>query len=69
MNGTFAAASASSCDTVLPPLMLVRSASVMWVGIVRLRLRIISTNAARSRFCRRGFVAISSPIVEWLRPL
>ena len=59
MNGTVAAASASSCATVLPPLMLVRSASVRWVGIVRLRLRIISTNAARSRFCRRGLVAIS----------
>ena len=55
--------------TVLPPLMLVRSASVMCVGIARLRLRIISTNAPRSRFCRRGLSAISSPMVECARPL
>ena len=41
MNGTFAAASASICATVLPPLMLVRSASVTCVGIFRLRLRIM----------------------------
>ena len=39
--------------------MLVRRASVMCVGMERLRLRIISTNSARSRFCRRGFAAIS----------
>ena len=32
MNGIAAAASASSCATVLPPLRLVRSASVRWVG-------------------------------------
>ena len=32
MNGTAAAASASICATVLPPLMLVRRASVRWVG-------------------------------------
>ena len=69
MNGTVAAASASICATVLPPLMLVRSASVRCVGMLRSRLRIISTKALRSRTCRRGLLAISSPIVEWLRPL
>ncbi len=69
MNGTLAAASASIWATVLPPLMLVRSASVTCVGILRLRLRIISTNAARSRTCSRGLPAISSARVEWLRPL
>ena len=69
MNGTQAVASASIWATVLPPLMLVRSASVRWVGVDRSRLFIIATKAARSRCCRRGFDAISSPIVEWLRPL
>ena len=69
MKGTLAAASASSWATVLPPLMLVRRASVRWVGVDRSRLFIISTKAARSRFCRRGLPAISAPIVEWLRPL
>ena len=69
MKGTVAAASASICSTVLPPVMLVRSASVRCVGIVRLRLCIISMKAPRSRTCRRGFPASSSPMVEWLRPL
>ena len=69
MNGTHAVASASIWATVLPPLMLVRSASVRWVGIDRSRLFIIATNAARSRFCRRGLSAISAPMVEWPRPL
>jgi len=32
MNGTRAAASASNSAIVLPPLILVRSASVRWVG-------------------------------------
>ena len=54
MNGTCAVASASISPTVLPPLMLVRSASVRWVGIDRSRLLIICTKAARSRCCRRG---------------
>lgn len=44
---------------VFPPDRFVRNASVRWVGIDRLRLRIICTNSVRSVFCRRGFCSSS----------
>ena len=60
----------AAAPTVLPPLMLVRSASVRCVGIVRLRLRIICDERRRARASAgAGCSASSSPIVEWLRPL
>src|SRR6185437_3952917 len=63
MKETRAAASDSNCAIVFPPERLVRSASVKCVGMLRLRLRIISTNSPRSRFCSRGFCCTSSPSV------
>ena len=41
-----AAASLSSCATVLPPLILVRSASVRWVGAARSSVCIIAGGQA-----------------------
>ncbi|MEI9983552.1 MAG: hypothetical protein WDN69_10310 [Aliidongia sp.] len=69
MNGTSAAASASIWLTVLPPVMLVRSASVRCVGAARFSSRIIRVNSARSRFWSREFSAISAPMLECDRPL